>query len=93
MTDPARLEKLRETVAQLENDLGSLEEVDEQTRALLEQAAADILTTLHKGHESDTETQSLAERLKDSVREFEADHPTFAGVLERLIISLGQMGI
>jgi len=93
VTDSAQLEKLRNTVAELDDDLRSLEEVDEQTRMLLEQAAADILTTLHKGHESEAEAQSFAERLKDSVREFEADHPTFAGVLERLIISIGQMGI
>ena len=88
---PERKEKLRETLEELEAELQSLESLDPETRDMLAEAAADIQAALHK--DDAAEHHTISERLRDTVQEFEADHPTLAGVLNRLIDGLGQMGI
>ena len=90
---PERKEKLRETLNELEAELQSLESLDPETRAMLAEAATEIQAALHKEDGDDLEHHSLTERLRDAVQEFEADHPTLAGVLNRVIDALGQMGI
>lgn len=89
-----QIEKLRATVQELEAELASLDSVDEETREVLAQAMAEISDTLRR-QESPTaeEHQGLAARLQDAAEEFESSHPTLAGILGRLVNSLGQMGI
>lgn len=93
MTTPPPLEKLRQTVSELESELAELSTIDAETRAVLDQAAAEIQSALKKQDTSDIEPSSISDRLRLSLQEFEAEHPTFAGVLERLINALGQLGI
>ena len=75
---PERKEKLRETVNELEAELQTMESLDPETRAMLAEAAAEIQAALQKEDADQDEHHSLTERLRDSVHEFEADHPTLA---------------
>ena len=67
--------------------------LDEEARALLENTAAEIHTALSQQDEAHLEAHSLTDRLRDSVQEFEAEHPNVASVLNRMIDVLAQMGI
>ncbi len=91
MTEP--IDKLRATVAELEHELQSVETLDAEARAALEQAVADILVALGKAAPGQRAPQSLVDRLHAAAQEFEGSHPTVTGILSRLIDGLGQMGI
>ncbi len=86
-------DRLKSTVAELEDELRSLEHVDNETRAVLEQAVLDILAALHAAAPGERAPQSLLDRLHDAAEEFEESHPTVTGILGRLIDGLGRMGI
>ncbi len=90
---PDRAEKLRATLAELEAELQSLDSFDDDTRAILEEAAADIGAALRKAGRDDFEPDTLASHLKHALRGFEAEHPTLASIVNRMIDGLGQMGI
>lgn len=87
------IDKLKSTVAELEHELRSIDRVDGETRAVLEQAVLDILATLHTAAPGERAPQSLLDRLQSAAQEFEESHPTVTGILSRLVDGLGQMGI
>ena len=89
---PERIEKLRATVTELEAELASLAELDDATRALLEEAVSELQAALSKSA-ADIEPQSLTERLTESAEAFELSHPTLYGIVKRTIDALAQMGI
>jgi hypothetical protein len=89
---PDRLEKLRVTLAELEAELRELDSIDDATRDVLADAAAEIAATLRRG-KSSPETRQVETSLKGQLAEFEASHPQLAGILTRLIDGLGQLGI
>jgi hypothetical protein len=90
---PERLEKLRAAVEELERELHSLDEVDPPTRRLLEEARAEIQLALAGQPPPSIATGVLSGRLEHAAQRFEATHPTLAGVLERLVNGLAQLGI
>lgn len=89
---PERIEKLRATVTELEAELATLSELDDQTRVLLEEAVADLQATLKKKPE-DIEHHTLSERLQESAEAFQTSHPNLFGIVKRTIDALAQMGI
>lgn len=89
---PERINKLRTTVNELEAELAGLSEVNEETRAVLEEAVKEIQDALHKQPE-EIAHQTLSDRLRDATEGFEASHPTLFGIVSRTIDALGQMGI
>jgi hypothetical protein len=97
---PDRMEKLRAAVEELERELHSLDQVDPETRLLLEEAHREIQGALAARQPENVEARlraappgSLAGRLEEAAQRFEATHPTLAGVLERLVNGLAQLGI
>ena len=88
---PERIEKLRSTLKELEEELGNLSSFDEATRQMLEEAATEIKTALRK--EGQFESESVVERLRTAEEKFQASHPTLSGVVGRIIDALGQLGI
>jgi hypothetical protein len=88
-----QIEKLKFTVAELEDELRSIDSVDAETRAVLEQAVLDIVAALHKAAPGERAPQSLVDRLQSAAQEFEESHPTVSGIVSRLVDGLGQMGI
>lgn len=91
MTQP--IDRLKATVAELEAELQSIQTLDADSRAMLEQAVLDILAALHKAAPGERAPPSVVDRLHAAAQEFEETHPTVTGILSRLIDGLGQMGI
>ena len=92
---PDRLEKLRATVLELERQLQDPSDLDPAARELLTAAARDIQTALSQAEPSQTSAgdESLTSRITDAARQFETEHPTLAGLLERIADGLAQLGI
>lgn len=90
MSDPA--DRLRNTIAELESELGELDQVDPETRAVLERAMVEIQSAL-KQPEGEWESDSFMHQLQTAAERFESSHPTLFGIISRTIDALGQMGI
>ena len=96
MTD--RIEKLRATLAELEAELEGVDSLDPESRARLQEVAAEITEALER---SDPDLKGLKlepphtipERLSENVETFRAQYPTLAGIVQRLIDGLAQLGI
>ena len=90
---PVRLEKIRAALDELERELSNLESVDPETRAVLEEARHEIESALYKDEPDQIEHESLTERLDTAAQTFQVSHPTLAGVIQRMIDALAQLGI
>lgn len=88
-----RLDKLRAAVEELERELHSLDEVDPEARRILEEARHEIQDALARQEPDRLESGALQGRLETMAQRFEATHPTLAGVLERMVNGLAQLGI
>ena len=88
-----QIDKLRETLSKLEEELHSLKSLDPEARKLLEGAAAELQTALGKEDAKDLEPHSLIEQLTESAKQFEDSHPTLFRILGNIIDGLGQLGI
>lgn len=99
---PERIEKLRSTLAELEAELSELDSLDPASRRRLEEVAAEIDATLRRSddyanersHEPASEAApSVRDQLVENVELFRVQHPTVAGILQRLVDGLAQLGI
>lgn len=90
---PERIEKLKEIVQELEAELESLETVDAESRALLEEALKDLRTALGKTDTESLHAESMIERLRTTEEGFQVSHPTISGLVMRTINALAQLGI
>lgn len=88
-----RLEQLRATVRELEQELSEVDSLDPATRQVLSQAAREIQAALGANASAPLSTPGITQRLRDAAAEFESSHPTLSGVLERVVDALGQLGI
>ncbi len=86
-------EKLKAAVAELEEELRSLETLDDETSEVLEEALREIQAALNPDEATELEAESLMDRLNDATHDFEGSHPTLTGIIGRLLDGLGQMGI
>jgi len=94
---------LRETLARLHEQLRGAADVNPETRALLHGVMRDIHTLLNAPPAAEGEggaeaartrhDESIAQRLATAEREFEATHPTLAGIVGSVIDALARMGI
>lgn len=87
---PHRIEQLRSTVAELEKELENIEQVDDATRKLLEEAAREIHQALTP---EDLEHQTLIDNLDTINRDFTIAHPRLASLVSKVVDTLGQFGI
>jgi signal transduction histidine kinase len=87
------VEKLQDAVSELERQLHGSKTLDAESRQSLQQAVQDIRTALDAQQQTETQRQSLLDRLRLAVEKFEGSHPTLTGTLMRLIDGLGEMGI
>ena len=90
-------EDLNSTLANLQETLSTTKDVNDKTRELLVDLTSQIRVLLDEGRESAGQEaspdQSLSQRLKDMIVEFEVHHPQIGGLLERLSDGLANMGI
>jgi ABC-type transporter Mla subunit MlaD len=90
-----RIEKLRETLRDLEAELDQVDTLDPQSRELLVSAAAEIHQALAKGekHDEAIEHQSFTDRLMSATQSFEDSHPTLSRLVGNVVNALAQLGI
>jgi predicted RND superfamily exporter protein len=88
-------DELLNTLQSLHDELESTPDVDQQTRQMLQTVTADIRDVLDQdGESANSESpESVSERLRETLIEFEARHPQIAGILERLTDGLANLGI
>ncbi len=79
-------EHLRETLDELQSTLESAKPMDPELREALRETMLEINQVLKR-------PRPLSSRLSKMALEFEADHPTIAGTLNRLTHMLSNLGI
>jgi len=93
---PSRSHRLRETLEELRAELASEASLDPLLRARLEHTVQQIQEAMDRaapGSEILSADASLAERVSESARHFEATHPEIASALGRVIDALAALGI
>ncbi len=85
--------ELLERLAELHAELERAGTVDDESRRLLATLADEIGALLESSPEGGEEHASLAERLGESVREFEESHPQLAAAVGRVADTLSNLGI
>ena len=79
---------LREQLQRLAAELDSLP-VDNGKRATINALIADIARQLNAG----VADESLVEQVEAAISSFETEHPRVAGILNSIMITLGNMGV
>ena len=98
-TMPHRIEKLRETLQELESELASVEELDNESRKLLQTAATEIQDALQKDEAQEAVTsagnasQTWTDKLYDVASDFEESHPSLSRLVGNVASALAQLGI
>lgn len=88
-------EELLKNLRQLHVQLQENTTLDSETQAMLEAVTNDIRKLLeHRSEPQDPSVpQSVSERIRLNLIEFEARHPQLGGLLERITDGLAGMGI
>lgn len=81
-------QQLRDQLQQLVQALQALP-VENEQRAALERLIADIESQLGAADDED----SLVEQVEAAVSTFEVEHPRIAGILNNIIVTLGNIGV
>jgi hypothetical protein len=87
------LNRLHAIIRDLEAELASSANVDDDVRERLEQAVAEIQSAIQQEDPSQLEPDTLAARLTAAAERFESSHPTLFGIVGRIVNALGQLGI
>ena len=92
------VQKLRETLAVLHAELGTVESGDPEVRRMLAGALQDIADKLHARDaappvDPPPEASVSAGQLAESARILEVEHPTLAATLRGVVEALTRMGI
>jgi hypothetical protein len=82
-------ESVRARLAQIHDELTQAHAADPETRAHLDGVLPDVQRLAAGGSQDD----GLKERLERVAVQFEANHPTVAGSVRRLVDLLGEVGI
>lgn len=85
-----REERLRETLAELRQELARTDAADHDARERVQAAAREIEAWLER---AEAPEDSLAERLREAVVRFEEDHPRLAATVQRVVDALADLGI
>lgn len=87
-------QELNQQLTQLHQELSTIDNVDESTKAMLITVMQDIAKLL-KGEKHGDEDQDTAtsDSLREMVAEFEAEHPKLAQTLGQLADGLANLGI
>ena len=83
---------LTELLEQLHDELDNTKAVDEKGRQLLRALNADIQELLERS-EREQSTDSLLERLQDTIDHFQDTHPAFTKALSHIMTALNNAGI
>jgi hypothetical protein len=85
--------ELLNTLKAVHAQLNQSGEIDPETQRLLQTVTADIQKALDAKSGAEGSDDSLAERIRTSLIEFEVRHPTLGGLLESMTDGLSSIGI
>lgn len=88
--------ELRQRLEELHRELQEAEPIDPAALELLRKVMEDIrrqLEAAEQGSEADPESESLIDRLRDAVNDFEESHPALTDAAGRVIDTLARIGI
>ena len=81
------------TLEKLRDELAGMQEVDDQTRAVLAKLTDDIQRVVGEGISEEQQEEPLSGRVEEMVQEFGAEHPGLASALNQLSAALANLGI
>jgi hypothetical protein len=85
-------DKVRKYLADLEREIAGLKGSDANVRERLTSLTAEIEQVLN-GPPDGTRKHDLIESVQAHTEQFEADHPGITGVLDKIMVTLSNMGI
>lgn len=86
-------EKLQRLIATLQEELGSAEAVDEESRKALQQLIQDVEEIAAGDSPPSGNHASAAGQLETATIQFESEHPKLSMILGEIIDTLGKLGI
>lgn len=81
-------QELTELLRKLHNELDDIKDVDEKSLQLLRDLEKDIDDVLER-----SDQDSIVERLREAIREFEVTHPSITAMLSEISNILNNAGI
>lgn len=85
-------DELTELVDRLKAEVASLESTDHEARTRLQSLITDLETRLAED-DTDSSDDDLLDSLRESVDRFEVEHPRATGIINQIMVMLGNMGI
>ncbi len=85
-------ETLKQCLEDLRTEIERLEAGDEAARARLNRLVTDIERRLAAPDDAEHDA-TLVQNLKQSIEQFEIEHPRATGILNQIIITLSNLGI
>lgn len=85
-------DRVRQSLDQLRSEIEKLEGGDESSRERLNVLVADIEHKLSVPDDVEHH-DALLQNLRDAIAEFEVSHPRTTGILNHIMVTLGNMGI
>jgi hypothetical protein len=86
--------RVLEALRTLQAELSDAEQLDDQSRAALQQVAGEIQAQLGLARPlTSDESETLAQRLHDAVLEFETEHPQLTSTVNQVAAALANLGI
>ncbi len=85
-------EQLRQSLNELRSELERLKSEEAQIRERLDALISGVETGLEKPEDT-AHLQSLVQDLRQSISQFEVSHPRATGILNQIMVTLGNMGI
>lgn len=82
-------EELKAKLGQLQQNLSEVDQLDDDSRKMLQQVDADIQRLLSGA----SGEEGLSERLEQQAVEFEERHPAVSGIMKDIMDVLGKMGV
>lgn len=84
-------QKLREEITKLRAEIDQIATGDQISRDRLNQLISEIEQRLEQT--DDEADGSLTERVRESIRQFETEHPRTTNILNDIMVTLSNMGI
>lgn len=86
-------EKLQRLIASLNEELGSADSVDAESKEMLQQLTRDIENIAAGDGDPSATAEVASSQLEQATLKFETDHPRLSMILGEIIDTLGKLGI
>lgn len=88
-------EELKQSIKTLQTELDKLDKLDSENDAMRERLRhlIDEIEQQLAHPENEDQKDSLIEKLQHSIEQFEVEHPRITGIMNRIMMTLSDMGI